>query len=159
MMLAESGDMVGRMSDLLARRVREKHIRPGEAGEGCDARLGVRRYIGSPSRGKWVTYLDTGYTNDSDPVYKSGTWWGRRSGGYQGSPRYRDIRRGRGLSSGHFTAEPFFDRRLSESTKYAFRKDSGKSTPRRDTYHPLLPPGSHTVLRYCCGGRARVGAD
>jgi len=77
MMLADSGDMVGRTSDLLARPVREKPIRPAEvhlvrAGEGSDARLGVCRHIGSPSRGKWVTYLDTGYTNDSDPVYPIG---------------------------------------------------------------------------------------
>jgi hypothetical protein len=69
---------------------REKQIREDEShlfcpGEGCSARLGIRK-------GLTIT-LERRYTNAPHPSYPAGTWWKQERGGYKGMPRARDARR------------------------------------------------------------------
>jgi hypothetical protein len=69
---------------------REKQIREDEwhlfcPGEGCSARLGIRK-------GLTVT-LERRYTNAPHPSYPAGTWWKQERGGYKGMPRAKDVRK------------------------------------------------------------------
>ena len=139
---------------------REKQIREDEwhlfcPGEGCSARLGIRKGL--------IIWLETRYTLKPHPGPPFFVWWREREGGYQYIPRQRGIRRlvKRGLpqpwpdvfpqylSSGSMV-QVAIDRYLSGM---AARQ---KPLPRRDAYRPMLLKGRHVVICYKCGGAALV---
>jgi hypothetical protein len=125
-------------------------------GEGCGERLAI---LATYSFTEKVTLMDPpqtkvrlepGYTNGPHPSYPAGTWWRQKESVYKGLQRARDVRKfERDAAGGPVGGIPFGKMRTA-----FFRGQARQSLQPM----PTLPPGTHTVVCYNCGGKASIEA-
>jgi hypothetical protein len=130
-------------------------------GAGCGERLAILATYSFTEKGTLVdppqtkVRLEPGYTNGPHPSYPAGRWWRQKEGVYKGMLRARDVRKLERDDDPVIGAKGAIPGTPFGKMKTAFYRGKNRQAMQP---MPTLPPGTHIVVCYRCGGEASIEA-